>query len=248
MKKIIYVLTIFFLFTNCGKDAFLDITPVVNLKSGLVINIPFDSSLVENILGTVGINKAATFCPNRKGLEKAALHFNRVDSSQVSFGDLESASFTNGIFTTSCWILLEDTTKPCAVFSKRSAFGGFEYSLDNHFRNKEYFNFDNWIESGNNTVYGIDPLNASANINLNNWQHLVFTADGYNLKVYVNGVLQQGTDLKVGGTVFSNTDKPLVIGNGGGFGRNYYFQGSIDDIKMYNRVLNIDEIKALYAE
>jgi len=248
MKKIIYNLSIFFLLASCGTDTLIDITPVVNLNNGLVVNIPFDSSLVENISSSVGVNKATTFCPNRKGLANAAVHFNRVDSSIVNFGDLENASFTDEIFTTSCWVLLEDTTKPCAVLSKRSAFGGFEYSLDNHFRNKEYFNFDNWIENGTNTIYGIDPLNASASINLNNWQHLVFIADGTNLKVYVNGVLQTGTDLKVSGTVFSNTDKPLVIGNGGGYGRNYYFQGAIDDIKMYNRVLNADEIKALYAE
>jgi hypothetical protein len=39
-----------------------------------------------------------------------------------------------------------------------------------------------------------------------------------------------------------------VVGNGGGYGKNYYFQGAIDDIKIYNRVLNNSEISALYKE
>jgi hypothetical protein len=39
-----------------------------------------------------------------------------------------------------------------------------------------------------------------------------------------------------------------VVGNGGGYGKNYYFQGGVDDLKMYNRVLNADEIKALLAQ
>jgi hypothetical protein len=248
MKKILYSLATVFTFTCCGSDKIIDITPIINIKSGLVVNIPFDSSLVESILGTFGINNGAEFCANRKGSANTAIHFNRIDANQITFGDLENASFTSGTFTASCWILLEDSIKPCAVFSKRNAFGGFEYSLDNHFRNKEYFNFDNWIENGTNSVYGIDPLNALASINLGNWQHLVYVADGTILKVYVNGILQLGTDLKVGGTVFSNTDKPLVIGNGGGYGENYYFQGAIDDLKMYNRALSSSEVKALFDE
>ncbi len=248
MKKITYSLALIFLLSRCGTDQFIDMTPVVNLTNGLVVNIMFDSTLVETVSGTVGVNNKAEFCANRKGLANAAMHFNRTDSAQINFGDLDGASFTNGIFTVSCWVLLEDTTLACAVYSKRSVTGGFEYCLDNHFRNKEYFNFDNWIESGSYTVYGIDPLNASAAINLNNWQHLVYVADGTNLKVYVNGVLQTGTDLKNSGQTFTNTDKPFVVGNGGGYGKNYYFQGAIDDLKMYNRVLNADEIKALYAQ
>ena len=248
MKKIIVYLGLTALLVACGKDRILDITPVVNLSSGLLIDIPFDSNTLELVNNQTGLNTKATFCPNRKNIANKAIHFNRLDSAQINFGDLENASFVNGIFSISCWVLLEDTTLPCAIISKRSASGGFEYSLDNHFRSKEYFNFDNWIENGTNSVYGIDPLNASAAIDLNKWQHLVYVADGTSLKVYVNGTLQTGTDLKNSGQSFTNTDKPFVVGNGGGYGKNYYFQGAIDDLKMYNRILNVDEIKALLAQ
>jgi hypothetical protein len=248
MKKIIGYLSFTALILACGKDRIVDITPLVDLSSGIIIDIPFDSNTLELNTNQTGLNTKATYCPNRKNIANKAIHFNRLDSAQINFFDLENASFVNGIFCVSCWVLLEDTTLPCAILSKRSASGGFEYSLDNHFKSKEYFNFDNWIENGTNTVYGIDPLNASAAIDLNQWQHLVYVADGTSLKVYVNGVLQTGTDLKNSGQSFTNTDKPFVVGNGGGYGKNYYFQGAIDDLKMYNRILNTDEIKALYVQ
>jgi hypothetical protein len=34
----------------------------------------------------------------------------------------------------------------------------------------------------------------------------------------------------------------------GGFMKNYYFQGAIDDIRMYNRVLTEQEVQWLFAE
>jgi hypothetical protein len=244
MPKILLLIIPFLLCCNKEKET----TTNVNLNDGLQLNILFNNNLLEDINKVNGVNKKTTFVNDRKNKANSAIHFNRADSAEIVFGDIENASFANNIFSVSCWVLLEDTLKPCAILSKRSAFGGFEYSIDNHFRNKQFFNFDNWIASGTNTVYGIDPLNASAQINLNTWQHLVFVADGSTLKVYKNGVLQNGIDNRNINESFTNTDKPFVIGNGGGYGRNYYFQGAIDDIKMYNRVLNDDEIKYLFEE
>lgn len=248
MKKSVFYIYLFCFLYSCGTDKLIDETPKIELNAGLVINIPFDSSCVELISGQVGIPNKVTYATNRKGVSNKAAYFNRLDSAIVNFGDLNSATFSNQIVSVSCWVNLEDTTKPCAIMSKRSATGGFEYSIDNHFREKQFFNFDNWIEDGTSTVYGIDPLNASAPISLNAWQHLVYIANGNVLTVYVNGVLQNGIDAKNNNKWWTNTVQPFVVGNGGGYGKNYYFQGAIDDIKIYNRVLNNSEISALYKE
>lgn len=233
------------LFTSCVKvnSSISDLTDA----TGLVIAIDFNNTLTETFSGIDGINYKAAYCTDRKNNAQHAIHFDRNDSAQVDFGDLDSASFLNNIFSISCWAMLEDTLKPCAILSKRGVSGGFEYSLDNHFRNKQYFNLDNWIASGTNSVYGIDPLNAIAPISLGKWQHIVYVANGVNLNVYVNSVLQSGVDIN-NKEVFTNTNKHLVIGNGGGYGKNYYFQGAIDDIKIYNRVLTTNEIEKLYKE
>lgn len=246
MYKLLIIILL--LIIGCNSEKRNDSISKINIKEGLQIHILFDNNLFEDINKINGISKNTTFVNDRKNKPNSAVHFNRADSAEINFGDLENATFTNNVFSVSCWVFLEDTIKPCAVISKRSAYGGFEYSIDNHFRNKQFFNFDNWIIDGTNTVYGIDPLNASAEIDLNKWKHLVFIADGNTIKVYKNSVLQSGIDYRNVNENFSNSDKPFVVGNGGGYGKNYFFQGSIDDIKIYNRVLNDDEIKYLFEE
>lgn len=247
MNKILTFTVCIALFFACNSEKQTTIPSNIQLLNGLTVSVLFNNNLLENISNKDGINSKASFCENRKHVANNAMHFNRADSAEIDFGDLALASFPNAVFSVSCWINLEDTIKPGAVLSKRSPFGGFEYSIDNHFRNKQFFNFDNWNANGTNTVYGIDPLNASVPIAINQWQHLIYIADGKELKAYCNGVLQSTVDLK-NNEVFANTDKHFVIGNGGGYGKYYYFQGAIDDVKIYNRVLNNEEINALFIE
>lgn len=247
MKNYLYIIYFTGILASCNSEKITQKENVINLNDGLVVNIPFNNSYLESISNTVGINNKTIFVQDRKKQANQAIYLNRNDSALVNFSDLNLASINNATFSISCWINLEDTVKPCAILSKRSPYGGFEYSIDNHFRNKQYFNFDNWNESGTNTVYGIDPLNASAPIQLNSWQHIVFIANGNHLRVYSNGLLQANIDTR-NNEEFANTDKHFIIGNGGGYGKYYYFQGAIDDVKIYNREINNEEINALYTQ
>lgn len=218
-----------------------------NFLYGLTIDITFNGKAFERISSTYGQVVKASFVADRKGIPASAVHFNRIDSAYIDFGDLDKASFVSGLFTISCWVYLEDTLYPGAIVSKRGAGGDFEYCIDNHFWNKAFYTFDNWVPNGSTTVYGVDPLSAKAQVKLNQWQHLVYVGNGNQLRVYSNGILQSGVDFKNSST-FGNTSTPLVVGNGGGFMKNYFFQGAIDDIRMYNRVLNEEEILALFSE
>ena len=247
MKKSFFIICSIGILGSCNSEKIVQKNNTLNLNEGLCVNISFNNSYLESISNAEGINNKTEFIADRKQQINQAIHLKRSDSAFVDFGDLNLASISNAIFSISCWVLLEDTVKPCAILSKRSPFGGFEYSIDNHFRNKQYFNFDNWNESGTNTVYGIDPLNASAPIHLNTWQHIIYIANGNQLKVYSNGILQATIDNK-NNEEFANTDKHFIVGNGGGYGKYYYFQGAIDDVKIYNRVLNIEEINALFLQ
>ncbi|MES2654663.1 MAG: LamG domain-containing protein [Bacteroidota bacterium] len=246
MNKIYWILIV--LFVACAKAEKSNTAVLPDIVTGKVIDIALDGSVpIDAVSNKAGIPYNTIPATNRHNEPNRAMLFNAADSALIDFGDLEAASFTNHQFTISCWVYLTDTTKPCAILSKRSAFGGFEYSIDNHFKAKQYFSFDNWIESGTNTVYGIDPFNASAPVILNSWQHLVFVGTESQLQVYINGVLQNGTDQRQAFS-FSNTDKHFVIGNGGGYGKNYFFNGAIDDIKIYNKVLDLSAIQVLAAQ
>jgi hypothetical protein len=90
---------------------------------------------------------------------------------------------------------------------------------------------------------------TTSSVTRNIWHHIIATYDGSTSKIYLNGVLSNTTT--VTGTFTANT-KDFVIGgetiSHGGGTRASYFDGAIDDIKIYNKVLSNSEILALYNE
>jgi len=222
--------------------------PVYATINGLVVDIPFDGNPIENVSGVTGAVYRATYAADHHGNAGRAMYFNSADSATVDFGALPLASFdSTNQFTISCWVKVADTIGSIAVLSKRGVTGPWEYAIDNQF-NHNGFILDNWTPNGITSVYGTDPLNAMAVITPGQWQHLAYVGDGTSLKVYVNGILQAGSDAHNAYYTFAPTAAHLVIGNGGGYGRNYYFNGCIDDIKMFNRALSAANIQTLAAE
>ena len=78
----------------------------------------------------------------------------------------------------------------------------------------------------------------SANI----WNHLVGTYDGTTLRIYVDGVLA-GSTVAVG--TIDATTLDSLIGVHNSLATNF-FNGLLDDVRIYNRALSNDEIKQLY--
>ena len=71
------------------------------------------------------------------------------------------------------------------------------------------------------------------------WTHVTWVRNGTSNKIYVNGT--QEVDSSVTATCAAST---LHIGAG----YPTYFDGQIDDVRIYNRALTAAEIKALYSE
>jgi chitodextrinase len=81
-------------------------------------------------------------------------------------------------------------------------------------------------------------LIGSAALPANTWSHLAGTYDGTTLRLYVNGV-QVASRAQTGS--IATTTNPLQIGGDSFFGQ--YFQGTIDEVRIYNRVLTSTEIQ-----
>jgi hypothetical protein len=75
-----------------------------------------------------------------------------------------------------------------------------------------------------------------------NWHHLVGTWDGSNLRIFRNGNLEDTTT--VGAISVYDSQGNVNIGYYS-TGDNY-FQGNVDDLRVYNRALSTPEVKALY--
>lgn len=237
--KILLLVICIWILDSCKKD-----NPPVPPQNGLIADIALNGDAFDRINSISGTIINAQPTSNRHGKNGQAMYFARNDSAFIDFGDAPVFSFPQNILTISCWILVNDTSSPSTIISKRNATGPFEYSLDNHM-NREVFNFDNWLQDGSTTVYGKDPLNASAPFVTGQWQHIAFVADGFLLKAYLNGQPTGAADTIKAGFAWSDTDAPFQIGVGGGYGRHYHFDGAIDDVLIYNRVLTDEEIKLL---
>jgi len=86
--------------------------------------------------------------------------------------------------------------------------------------------------AGANQVFGTSALPT------NTWTHLAVTYDKATLRLYVNGVL--ASSVAYTGSIPTST-YPLQIGGDSIYGQ--YFQGVIDEVRVYNRALSQSEIQ-----
>jgi concanavalin A-like lectin/glucanase superfamily protein len=88
---------------------------------------------------------------------------------------------------------------------------------------------------GSNTDVVIGPTGIAANA----WTHLALTYDGATLRLYVNGTQAAS---RAESSALQSVANPLWIGGNSPYGE--YFQGLIDEVRVYNRALAVSEIQA----
>ena len=81
-------------------------------------------------------------------------------------------------------------------------------------------------------------------VHSNIWYNVVYTVDGGVSKLYVNGVLKSTTSAV--STTFSANSQELFIGKHGDPQYPYYFNGVIDEIRIYNKALCAAAVTQLY--
>ena len=91
-----------------------------------------------------------------------------------------------------------------------------------------------------NSLVGQFPTTV---VSLGVWQNIVFTYDGTNIRSYLNGSLKDSYAIALN-TLNTGTMK---IGDAPNVTAQYrYFNGSIDDVRIYNRALTQDDVTQLY--
>ena len=81
---------------------------------------------------------------------------------------------------------------------------------------------------------------AGGYIDVGNWYHFVGTYDGATIRAYINGSSIQETALT---GPMNDPNNPLIFGNLS----SSYWSGSLDDVRIYNRVLTDTEVAQLYS-
>jgi len=96
---------------------------------------------------------------------------------------------------------------------------------------------------------GNDDTQSAAVMPLGDWVHIVCVYDNSaNTKqIYVNGVLDQEVTTNVGATIAATTHNTYIgaRANSGNTGREAFFTGLLDEIRVYNKALSVGEVEFL---
>jgi hypothetical protein len=202
--------------------------------TGLVAAYNFDEgsgTVVRDLSGNGnnGTISGATWAP---GLFGGALSFNGANS-WVTVNDSSSLHLTNGM-TLEAWV---EPTAPApgwtAVMIKERPGVGLAYGM--YAADGTGQPPAGYVDSANTDYDG----KGLAALPLNAWSFLTATYDGSNLDLYVNGNLVKV--LGVTGNIIASTGA-LRIGGDAIWGE--YFQGLIDNVRIYNRPLNQGEVRS----
>lgn len=142
--------------------------------------------------------------------------------------------------TISAWVYSTNFNQNGFIFEKGSV--NTQYAL---FFESNYINFRTMYSGWNNNWTNVSTtcLNSSNGIINNAWNHIVATYDGLYKKIYVNGKLVYVINWS---QTINTGNSGERIGAYGGTAPNYWFNGSIDDLAVFNRALNYKEILGLY--
>ena len=103
-----------------------------------------------------------------------------------------------------------------------------------------------WTARGSNKNWDF----SSSTLPFNTWHHIVGVGDGTlnnnNLKIYINGVLKAQGGSAPSGDHYGTSNYTLNIGAGAydPLNSTKYYDGNLDEIRVWNSARSIDEIKA----
>jgi hypothetical protein len=227
--------------TYAESDSVFTISEMV-ITDGLVAYYPFDGNLNdESGNGHPAKNIGAVLTKDRFGISSSAYYF---DGNSTLYVDHDSVfSFTDE-YTFTYWVRLKYPDRNQKIIAKSKAtnngFPGYILGVtDGHMYPETY------------DITGINnAFVADSSFPADTWTHMAVSYKvGGHLKAFQNGTLIHS--ILVSNYPIGTNDLPLYIGSwnmsdGASIG-GFTVDGDIDDIRVYNRELHNEEIKAIFA-
>ncbi len=227
----------------------------VTVDDGLVAYYTFDGDATDQSgNGNDGTpNGGVTYSIDRFGNASSAASFDGVDD----YVELVSSSNQIGInedISVSMWAYIEDFNRAVILMSNYDG-GVFSESGDFYFAWSPHVDSIINIQFGQGVLKGIKYESENPVVITNGFHHFAFSMDkslnSNKIKVWIDGgevvMRPLGTTPNGGegdgGAIFQTTD-PLIVGRH--FIDQEYYQGLLDDIRIYNRALSASEITNLY--
>ena len=212
---------------------------------GLVAHYPFNGNANdESTNSNDGTVNGATLTTDRFGNVNSAYSFDGVDD-YISFGKI--ASFNTGVndFTVNLWVKRISTTSggdnnSLSQWNTSSSLGTNEWSM--HFPNEKLALV---VES--NTSHHL--VSSSTSIDTSGWFFCTVSRESDSIKVYVDGK-HEGSKF-IGNIPINSFNSDFLLGKifyNGNVTTKHFNNAIFDDIRLYNKSLDLTEIKSIFNE
>jgi len=206
------------------------------IDEGLVAEWHFDEgsgSVLKDSSGNGndGVIHGATWVEGKYG---KALSFDGMDD-YVDVPHSPSLDIIDAI-TVECWVyykggngrIVQKDDRGSDTYPRLWEIGGYHGN----------FRMELWHSNEDTTVQSANSLTVSE------WMHLTMTFNGNDITMYQDGILSKVYNFP--GDIRSNSGTPITIG--GYWRSNEWFNGIIDEVRIYNNALTAEEIKAHYIQ
>ena len=217
-----------------------------SLDKGLLAYYPFNgNALDESGNGQNGQLKGVSLVVDRHGENNAAYSFLPRNNSYIEVPESENLPWVN-MQTISVWLKMRVENSPekganVVIRNYQDNAGSLSgWSLHLLNLNDDGSTFIEWICGGRGSFRMLCPIKRG------DWFNITVQNKADTFEVYINGVLKKSQQMP------PSRKRPnkvsLLIGGWtqtklGGEGS---FNGEIDDVRIYNRALSAEEVKALY--
>ena len=181
-----------------------------------------------------------------EGKVRGALALDGVNA-HVQIPNGPSLDFSNNQMTFAAWIYPTDLSSDYVVITQRASNDGGWFDWQIYARDIDapttYHPVFRVDLNGDGIIDANEEVGGDIILDPNRWYFITATYDGAQMNFYIDGTLR-GTTANAGG-VIPNSGRDIWIGGDEPWGE--YFQGTIDEVRIYNRALNQGEIQALLA-
>lgn len=203
-----------------------------------IAHYPFNNDATDiSAYENHGLVTGASLTLDRFGTSGQAYSFDGLDDYVFCGSQLEPLSSTVSV---SCWVKIDDSGDYSHIVSKYDESEDRGFILGAH---------DGLILLAGRIGSGkYIRISSLSRIDDQEWHHLIGIINNSNWWLYIDGVLENHTNIEYRRTNL-DCSAPLTIGMyyGGDNGNRHPFSGLIDEVILYRRPLNDCEIEFLYT-
>ncbi|WP_109098287.1 PKD domain-containing protein [Aquimarina sp. AU58] len=226
------------------KENFIHVKPAIDIISDLIAHYKFDANLTNEVdAGDPGIAQGnVTYINDRNGNSNAALSFNGT-SGYVNYSNPIPGPDYIGDLTFSFWMNTANINTESTIlglFSSKSYIDIRKVNDQIEYR----------VMFRGNSVASISITEiVKATIPANSWVHVAIRHKATDVfEIFINNKLSGREEITRAQITEKSENSYMGAKDTGSSDQIEYYEGALDDLRIYTRALTNDEIKAVYEE